>query len=50
MKAVDSDELFTRCPTCKTVYRTHEAQLSVQSGKVRCGYCRMVFDGRAHPG
>ncbi|MBP8298131.1 MAG: zinc-ribbon and DUF3426 domain-containing protein [Burkholderiales bacterium] len=42
------DELFTRCPTCKTVYRTHEEQLSVQAGKVRCGQCRMVFDGRAH--
>jgi predicted Zn finger-like uncharacterized protein len=42
------DELFTRCPTCKTVYRTHEKQLSVQAGKVRCGQCRMVFDGRAH--
>ncbi|MEO8134688.1 MAG: zinc-ribbon and DUF3426 domain-containing protein [Betaproteobacteria bacterium] len=42
------DELFTRCPTCKTVFRTHEDQLSVQSGKVRCGHCRMVFDGRAH--
>jgi len=42
------DELFTRCPTCKTVFRTHEDQLSVQAGKVRCGHCRMVFDGRAH--
>ena len=41
------DELFTRCPTCKTVFRTREDQLSVQSGKVRCGHCRMVFDGRA---
>ena len=41
-------ELFTRCPTCKTVYRTNEEQLSVQAGKVRCGQCRMVFDGRAH--
>ena len=41
------DELFTRCPTCKTVFRTHEDQLSVQAGKVRCGHCRMVFDGRA---
>jgi len=41
-------ELFTRCPTCRTVFRTHEAQLSMQAGKVRCGQCRMVFDGRAH--
>lgn len=42
------DELYTRCPTCKTVYRTHEQQLSVHAGRVRCGQCRMVFDGRAH--
>jgi predicted Zn finger-like uncharacterized protein len=45
---VTSDELFTRCPTCRTVYRTSDEQLSVQSGKVRCGHCRMVFDGRTH--
>ena len=45
---MNSDELFTRCPTCRTVYRTHDAQLSLQAGKVRCGQCRMVFDGRAH--
>jgi predicted Zn finger-like uncharacterized protein len=45
---MNADELFTRCPTCKTVYRTQEEQLSVQAGKVRCGQCRMVFDGRAH--
>jgi predicted Zn finger-like uncharacterized protein len=45
---MNADELFTRCPTCKTVYRTHEEQLSVQAGLVRCGQCRMVFDGRAH--
>jgi predicted Zn finger-like uncharacterized protein len=42
------DELYTRCPTCKTVFRTHEEQLSVHAGRVRCGQCRMVFDGRAH--
>jgi predicted Zn finger-like uncharacterized protein len=45
---VKPGELYTRCPTCKTVFRTHDAQLSVQAGKVRCGQCRMVFDGRAH--
>ena len=45
---MNADELFTRCPTCKTVFRTDEGQLSVQSGRVRCGQCRMVFDGRAH--
>ena len=43
-----AEELYTQCPTCKTVYRTHERQLAVQAGKVRCGECRMVFDGRAH--
>jgi predicted Zn finger-like uncharacterized protein len=45
---MNADELYTRCPTCKTVFRTHEEQLSVHAGKVRCGQCRMVFDGRAH--
>ena len=45
---MNADELYTRCPTCKTVYRTHALQLSMQTGKVRCGQCRMVFDGRAH--
>ena len=45
---MNADELFTRCPTCKTVFRTHEEQLSVQAGKVRCGQCRMVFDGRVN--
>lgn len=45
---MSAHELFTRCPTCKTVYRTNEEQLSVQAGKVRCGQCRMIFDGRAH--
>ena len=24
------DELFTRCPTCKTVFRTHQEQLSMK--------------------
>ena len=42
------DELFTRCPTCRTVFRTREDQLAVQAGKVRCGHCRMVFDGRSN--
>lgn len=45
---MSADELFTRCPTCRTVFRTNDDQLSVQAGKVRCGQCRMVFDGRAH--
>jgi len=44
---MNPDELFTRCPTCRTVFRTNDAQLSMQGGKVRCGQCRMVFDGRA---
>jgi predicted Zn finger-like uncharacterized protein len=45
---MNDDNLYTRCPTCRTVFRTHEATLEMQSGKVRCGQCRMVFDGRSN--
>ena len=45
---MNADDLFTRCPTCKTVFRTDDHHLSIQAGRVRCGQCRMVFDGRAN--
>ena len=45
---MNADQLFARCPTCKTVFRTGESQLAMRSGRVRCGQCRMVFDGRSH--
>ena len=41
-----ADELFTRCPGCKTVFRVTEPQLELRDGQVRCGHCRTVFNGR----
>jgi predicted Zn finger-like uncharacterized protein len=41
-----AEELFTRCPGCKTVFRVTEAQLELRAGQVRCGHCRTVFNGR----
>src|SRR5437867_11465224 len=41
-----ADELFTRCPGCKTVFRVTEGQLALRGGQVRCGHCRTVFNGR----
>ena len=41
-----ADELFTRCPGCKTIFRVTEPQLALRAGQVRCGHCRTVFNGR----
>lgn len=41
-----SDDLFTRCPGCKTIFRVTEPQLALRQGQVRCGHCRTVFNGR----
>ncbi len=41
-----ADELFTRCPGCKTIFRVTEPQLALRDGQVRCGHCRTVFNGR----
>ncbi|MCC6867468.1 MAG: DUF3426 domain-containing protein [Burkholderiales bacterium] len=41
-----ADELFTRCPECKTVFRVTEPQLALRQGQVRCGHCRTIFNGR----
>jgi predicted Zn finger-like uncharacterized protein len=43
-----SEELYTRCPGCKTIFRVTEPQLELRDGQVRCGHCRTVFDGRVH--
>jgi predicted Zn finger-like uncharacterized protein len=40
-----SDDQFTRCPGCKTVFRVTDAQLALRGGQVRCGHCRTVFNG-----
>ena len=41
-----SEEQFTRCPGCKTVFRVMSSQLALRDGQVRCGHCRTVFNGR----
>jgi len=41
------DQLYTRCPSCRTVFRVTPAQLAVRDGQVRCGHCQSVFDGNA---
>lgn len=41
-----ADELFTRCPGCKTIFRVTAPQLELRDGQVRCGHCRTVFNGR----
>lgn len=38
---------LTRCPVCATVFRVLPDQLKAHGGKVRCGNCGKVFDGRA---
>jgi len=45
---MNDTDLYIRCPTCRTVFRTRDSMLQMQSGKVRCGQCRMVFDGRSN--
>src|SRR5215831_478914 len=42
-----AEQKFTRCPTCKTIFRVTSAQLAMRGGQVRCGHCRTVFDGVA---
>ena len=41
-----SDDQYTRCPNCKTVFRVTGPQLALRDGQVRCGHCRTVFNGR----
>jgi len=43
-----ADEQYTRCPSCRTVFRVTQAQLAMRAGQVRCGHCQTVFDGTAH--
>lgn len=40
-----TEQKFTRCPGCKTVFRVTSQQLAMRDGQVRCGHCRTVFDG-----
>lgn len=43
-----AEELYTRCPGCRTIFRVTEPQLALRDGQVRCGHCRAVFNGREH--
>lgn len=40
--------MHTRCPKCQTVFRITAEQLSLREGRVRCGQCHSVFDGRRY--
>jgi predicted Zn finger-like uncharacterized protein len=42
-----AEEQYTRCPSCRTVFRVTPPQLEMRAGQVRCGHCRTVFDGVA---
>jgi predicted Zn finger-like uncharacterized protein len=42
-----SEEKYTRCPGCHTVFRVTTQQLALRGGQVRCGHCKTVFDGPA---
>lgn len=43
-----TDELITRCPSCRTAFRVSADQLVVAAGSVRCGACLTVFQARDH--
>ena len=43
-----SEEKYTRCPGCHTVFRVTSQQLAMRAGQVRCGHCKTVFDGTTH--
>ncbi len=47
MAEIDDDTLLSACPECRTRFRVTEALLEVADGRVRCGACLQVFDGRA---
>jgi predicted Zn finger-like uncharacterized protein len=36
--------VITQCPSCRTRFRVHAAQLAVRAGQVRCGKCSRIFD------
>lgn len=42
----ESQPLICECPSCRTRFRVTEDQLAVADGRVRCGACLAVFDGR----
>ena len=40
--------MYTCCPHCQTCFRITKAQLDVAQGKVRCGHCKEVFNGKEY--
>jgi len=42
-----SEEQYTRCPACRTIFRVTARQLALRDGQVRCGHCHTAFDGNA---
>ena len=42
----ESQLLIAECPSCRTRFRVTAEQLAVADGRVRCGACLAVFDGR----
>ena len=38
--------MVTQCPSCGTRFRVKPEQLEARQGRVRCGLCMTVFDGR----
>lgn len=40
--------LTTRCPNCSTMFRIRPEQLTVRSGRVRCGSCQQAFSALNH--
>jgi len=40
--------MFTRCPTCRTLFRIQAQQLKAARGKVRCGECQTTFDALSY--
>ncbi len=40
------NSMYTCCPHCQTCFRITKAQLDVAQGKVRCGHCKQIFNGK----
>lgn len=41
-------EQIAQCPKCMTSFRVTPSQLQMAGGRVRCGYCRHVFDAEKY--
>ena len=37
--------MVTQCPQCRTAFNVTPEQLFLRDGRVRCGHCKVVFDG-----